>query len=512
MYISTSLITAVLAMAVSAHPTEIAPILQTCKRDTKIWSFNSLPVASSLDRRDVPVDSFFGTPNTTPAVFKANPKIGPPGIGRTFKESAHFRVYDALSEAQATKTLAMMEAAYDCFVNDMKFRTPGLSYNAKTDEGYEGPFYKENIFSKADIPGAIGVMNTDGTSGLSYLQIQSDQLHRAAVSVHEYGHALTYHEKGWVDQGNTGCFWEPIAEWFADFFMTSDICAAARTRGNQPVGETNINFDKVISGSPAVMVDGTLGKSNYYQAWPFFTYITNNPDEIEGLGKFAIRNLFRKFKPGSEETPFHAISYITQTPVREIVARYWARMAFVDIGHPQAAALFEKQRSTLNYANLDGSAGTYKPKPARMPKYFGANIIPLRTTGGKTKRATNNEPKAKKPKGSKGTPSKAPESTTTTAKGETGKQTKGGTGGTIGVTITSRKPFIATLVVKTKAGAVSYVACPGGACTATTVAGDEAMLVIVNAPNELYKYNGFAISGVVAEGLDYVLKLTGATA
>lgn len=158
MRISTPFVTAALAVAVSAHPTKQATALPICKKDTKIWSFGNLSVASSVIRRDVPVDTLFGTPKSTPAVFVGNSKIGPPEGRKTFQESNHFRVYDAQSTDQATKTLAIMEAAYDCFVNDMKFRTSGLSYNAKSDEGYSGPLYKENIYGKPALENAEGVM------------------------------------------------------------------------------------------------------------------------------------------------------------------------------------------------------------------------------------------------------------------------------------------------------------------------------------------------------------------
>lgn len=265
-----------------------------------------------------------------------------------------------------------------------------------------------------------------------------------------------------VDQTNTGTWWEPVANWFADTYMTSDLCTAARKRGNQPTGQTIIRLDVVISRSHQVLVDGTPNSGNYYESWPFITYFTNNPDKIDGLGQFALRNMFRKFKRGSRETPLHALSYVTTTPVREIVGKYWARMAFVDIGHSQAKSTFEKVRSRLNYASLDGANGSYKPKPARMPKYFGANIIPLKIEGGK-----------------------------------------------VDVKITAAKPFIATLAVR-KGGAVKYVECPGGACTAAVGAGEESALTIVNAPKELAMYDGFKIGGAVAEGLDYELKLTGA--
>lgn len=190
---------------------------------------------------------------------------------------------------------------------------------------------------------------------------------------------------------------------------------------------------------------------------------------LKQSGKFTVRNLMRKFKIGSDETPLHAIAYLTKTPVREIIAKYWARMAFVDFGHPQAQAVFNKYRyrpgNKLNYTNLDfdKSTGLYKPKPTRKPLYFGANLIPLKATGT-----------------------------------------------SVGVEITAQKPFIATLAVK-KGALVTYVPCPGGACTASI--SNDTMLVIVNAPLELIKYNGFNFNGTgVTVGLDYELKLTGATA
>lgn len=265
-----------------------------------------------------------------------------------------------------------------------------------------------------------------------------------------------------VDQARTGVWWEPVANWFADTYMTSDLCAAARKRGNQPVGETIIRLDVVISRSHLVLVDGTPNNGNYYESWPFITYLTNNPDNVDGLGQFALRNMFRAFKRGSNETPLHVLQYITKTPVRDIVGRYWARMAFMDIGHTQARSLFEKTRSRLNYANLEGANGSYKPKAARKPKYFGANIIPLKVEGGN-----------------------------------------------VGVKITAAKPFVATLAIRNGAE-VKYVVCPGGACTASVGEGEETMLTIVNAPKELAMHDGFKISGAVAEGLDYELKLTGA--
>lgn len=166
MHISTPLITAALAVAVAAHSTKEAALQRIGKRDTRVWRFGNRLVGSPIHRRDIDPDAFFGTPKITPKVFLANSSFVPPEVlntTKTFKESDHFRVYDALSEDQATKTLAMMEAAYDCFVNDFKFRTTGLSYKQKKDEGYSGPFYKENIFGKPQsVLGCSGDICTEG--------------------------------------------------------------------------------------------------------------------------------------------------------------------------------------------------------------------------------------------------------------------------------------------------------------------------------------------------------------
>ncbi|TLD39313.1 putative dockerin type 1 protein [Venturia nashicola] len=441
-----------------------------CDVNNQVWSTGSMfkfaPVSRITDEAMVSlqdIDLKHGTPKSTPKTFEGNPTIrSPGGTGGTFKESDHFRVYGATSGGQAEKTLGMLEASYDCFVNDMKWRTSGLSYNAKNDDGYFGPFYKENIFGKAELGGASGVMHTDMKAGLSYVEVVTQDLATPRVTIHEYGHALTYHEKGWVEQWRTGVWWEPVANWFADTYMTSDLCAAARKRGKQPTGETIIRLDVVISRSHQTLVDGTPGSGNYYESWPFITYFTNNPDKIDGLGQFALRNMFRIFKKGSDETPLHALSLITKTPVRDIVGKYWARMAFMDIGHVQAKAMFEKSRALLNYASLERSGGSYKPKAARMPKYFGANIIPLKIEGG-----------------------------------------------SVGVKITAAKAFVATLSINTADG-VKYVECPGGACKATVGAGEEVMLTVVNAPKDLALYDAFKFTGAVAEGLNYELKLTGA--
>ncbi|KAF2218886.1 hypothetical protein BDZ85DRAFT_299217 [Elsinoe ampelina] len=406
-----------------------------------------------------------------PAEFQVAPS--PVGRGGTqFKDSPHFRVYGA-PDAKATNAIGQLEAAYDCFIETLGWRSTGLSFN---DAQNDGPWYKTGVYQVADLGGAAGAMSADGKTGLGYLNALPAYVDNAGVMVHEFGHVMTYHEQTWVNQGNTGAWWETVANFVADTYQTSPLCASARQANSQPTATTtNINLDKLISNSFRVLVDGSQGTGNYYEAWPFLTYLTNNPDAFPKLGNDTLRQLFRQYAPRSNETPLHTLERVAapETSLQRIVGRYWARMAFVDIGHPLAQAAFTRSRARLNYANVDpaGVEGTYRVKSDRRPFYMGANIVPLKTTGGAA----------------------------VTARVQT----------------VSPGKMTATVAVKGPQGTryVDLVGEVGDARAEFEVGqGEEAMLVVANTP-EVIVYNGFQLPGSQALwGLDWSVTLTGATA
>jgi len=427
-----------------------------------ITFFQALAVAASVDDDDLACE--VDTTAVAPAVFTANNNIGPGGT--TFVDSPHFRFY-GLTAANGNNSLNMLEASYDCFVDTLGWRSSGLAFNDATDD--DGPWTKVNLYSVSTLEGAAGVMHSDYRTGMSWLEVVSSYVAVPSVTIHEYGHGLTYHAKTWVDQGRTGAWWETVAEWFADTYKTSPLCAASRSKFGQSTGATDINLNKVIGDSFQVIVDGTAGSGNYYQAWPFLAYLTYNPDNFAGFGTNTIRESFARYSKGSNETPLHTFARLSaNATIQEVVGRYWARMAFVDIGHPSAQAVFLRNRARLNYANLDAqTTGTYKVKAARQPRYMGANIIPLKKTG------------------------------------QVNITTK----------IATEGPFTATLSVRnTSTGVSRYINFVAGNVSATVSAEEEATVVIANTPG-LILYDGFALSSSEAnKGLDYTLTLTGATA
>lgn len=225
----------------------------------------------------------------------------------------------------------------------------------------------------------------------------------------------------------------------------------------------------MIGDSYQVIVDGTSGSGNYYQAWPFLSYITNNPDAYAGLGKNILQDMIRKYSLGSNETPLHTLSRLisnagSAVTVQKVVGRYWARMAYVDIGHAKANSLFDSQRKTLTYANLDSNGnGKYTVKSAKAPRYMGANIIPLKSTGS-----------------------------------------------TVSVVITaSSNTYTATMAVK-GGSQVRYVDVVNGSASVTLASGEEVSLVVANTP-ALVLYDPFSIPADVNKGLTYSVQITGAS-
>lgn len=397
-----------------------------------------------------------------PSAFVPNPNVGPGGA--QFTDSDHFRVYG--NPSGAPEALKHLEAAHTCFVEDWCFRSTGLSVHSDN-----GPYHKFNVYSVASLGSAAGVMQYDARAGLSYLEVIHRSLADPRVTIHEYGHALTLTEYRWVDQTRTGAWWETVANWVADTYLTSRYCERARNLHGIAEGRTIINLGRVISQSHLLLVS----TQNYYEAWPFLTYLTENPDGYPGLGRMAVLNLFRNHQRNNE-TPLHVLERVA-APVRvqTILGRYWARMAYLDIGHPQAQQLFLSSRRSLDFASLDAiGAQTYRVKANRRPAYGGANIIPLVPNTGSSQISV--------------------------------RVTNLGNG-------RSESNFTATLAIRASNGTVRYVDLPDGAFEANVASGEEASLVVVNTPDTLYQYDAFRTTASSPEsiGLNYEVNISGAT-
>lgn len=397
-----------------------------------------------------------------------------------YRDSTHFRVYYGTSGknaggilgnnsvAQVTKVLDYLEAAFDYWIVQRGFRSPGLPVNGHTG----GPF-KMNVYATTDL-NAAGAMGFDPDAGLPYLVVATAAMDDSATYVHEFAHCITLSEYNWVDKSYTGAWWETIAEWHSDTFLAfAPQHATVAARYGDPSTSTIINLESNISRSRLTLVH----INNYYEAWPFFTYLSNNPDGISGLGANTVRTMYRTTQ--GNETPLHTIARMSSAPWQRVVGLYWARMAYLDINHPLGqqrllAQINDASFRADSYRNLSTTGtNTYRVLTARQPMYAGANINPLTVTGG----------------------------------------------GNVTFTIRnlgnglSDSNFTANVAIRnTSSGAVRYVALPNGAGSATIASGEEASLVVANTPNALITYDAFASTGTAPElrGLNYEVVIVGA--
>lgn len=385
-----------------------------------------------------------------------------------FKDSNRFRLYygsgsklgpkgnlGTHSDADVAKILAHMEKVYDVFVTDRGFKSPAQSVHASRPG-----LFKINIYSVTDID-AGGFMGYNGTAGLSYLVMRSNLLNVDNISTHEFGHGITLAEAIWIDKARTGAWWETVAQWFADAYIYP-------LNGNS---EFNVNAAHV--GSNLTIVH----KDNLYEAWPFLTYLTSNPDAYSNLGRNAIRTLIRAHQ--DQETPLHSLARLVQpVSVQSLVGRYRARMAYGDIGHPliQQQVLNAQRNSSFRaqaYRNLEAiDSTTYRVVSSRKPQYMGSNVIPLTASGT----------------------------------------------GQISIQVTnlgnglSDSNFTAVVAIKASNNSVRYVDLANGSGSFQLASGEESSLVVTNTPNNLYQYNAFESTSSSPEsvGLNYQVQIVGA--
>lgn len=409
------------------------------------------------------------TPNPNePAEFQLSP-YGK-GYGN-YVSSAHFRVYTRnTSTSSANKIMEHLEAVYKLFITDWGFRTTGLS---RMDPQNKGPYYKTDVVISPALSmgGAAGLFHENEDTNCGWLEIGSPYVNDVRVFVHEFGHVISLHQINWVEHPSCGAWWETFANWVADTYMTSSYCKS----GGYTLIDLAGALDKVPGQSYVLIVNasGDTKYQNYYEAWPFFTYLTNNPDNYPTLGKTTLAKM-NSVKLAIDETPLQALERIASpVSVQTILGRYWAHMAYMDIGHPMAQKVYFDQRGRLDFNNLDNyGSQTYRVKAARRPMYGGANIIPLRVTGSSVSVQVTNL--------GNGWPN---------------------------------SNFTATLAIRASNGSVRYVDLPNGSGQATVGGNEEASLVVVNTPDALIKYNAFNSTANSEEktGLNYEVRITGAT-
>lgn len=198
------------------------------------------------------------------------------------------------------------------------------------------------------------------------------------VLPHELAHAFTYHQGGNIP----GAWYESTANWFRDTYLGSEYYAY----GGRTYGPTSDFFTPYARYSN-YYVPHML---QWYDTWPLFTYIAENPDNIEGLGMPLMHKIFEYNAP-VEDSMFTTIEKLSGVSSKEVLAGFTRRMANYDFSRQEfyLMRLKEAADGEKYYNNKDlyaeiytalgaaDSEGWQQPAADKMPMASGFNVIPI---------------------------------------------------------------------------------------------------------------------------------------
>ncbi|WP_143315941.1 DUF6055 domain-containing protein [Clostridium sp. HBUAS56017] len=294
--------------------------------------------------------------------------------------SEHFQIIwgsndetGTVNEDLVRGNLQNLETIRDFYVNVMGLDDTSVSVNSPINSS--SIHYKTNLYINktglSKITDDWAYMSSDG-DGFAYLAVEPGAMRvdePSWVIPHEYAHAITMHQRGTI----AAPWYETLANWFRDQYLGSTYYRY----GDRVYGPTSDFFQPVVLNSDYYFPH----MKNYYDAWPFLLYVTENPDNMNGLGMDVMRKMLHD---GSNEIMFDKIQRLSGTSTKDMLGGYARRMVTMD---------FRRQSSYTNYLNdlLKDSSnydkvyttlentndGWLKVTDSRAPQQGGYNIIPL---------------------------------------------------------------------------------------------------------------------------------------
>ncbi|CAF1197605.1 unnamed protein product, partial [Didymodactylos carnosus] len=190
------------------------------------------------------------------------------------------------------------------------------------------------------------------------------------VVPHELAHAFIFHNGGVVPYA-----WnEALSNFLRNEYLYSDYYSY----GGTIYGPTSDFFAPYILNSEVHFPSA----KNWYDSWPIFLYIYENPDYIIGLGKQALLKIMTYRK--EETTYFKAITAVTHVSIKEILGGMARRMVTMDfkaqkyyLQHLDELLKIIGNREKI-YTTLKNENDGWMVVPAnKAPQQAGYNIIPL---------------------------------------------------------------------------------------------------------------------------------------
>ena len=200
------------------------------------------------------------------------------GSGYNYYESEHFQFIWGNSGDSAKVTNEFLqgnaqnlENVWNVYMNDLGMEPPSQSTNLSLRDGKQ---YKTNIYISGT--GLSGMeddwayMSYD-SGGYAYMFCCVDSMQYdppSWVLPHEFGHVMTAHQLGWNSNKYSYAWWEALGNWYREQYLYS----------NYSTDETGHGTDFFETYMMNLCFTFPSGR-DYYAAWPFLQYLTENPEE-----------------------------------------------------------------------------------------------------------------------------------------------------------------------------------------------------------------------------------------
>ena len=298
---------------------------------------------------------------------------------QNYAESEHFVIFYGnndttgyVNDSFLRKNLDYYEKYWHCYSEYLGMDDINVDIYGRSQQKYKTNVYLTYTgLPRTEFAEGWAFMSSEDGYGIEI--ISPEAMLDDMTTSHEFGHVVTMQQKAWVDSGITGAWWEPLANWFREMYLDSDY--------NTGQKKTEF-FEPYLRNLSLTLPHGR----NYYQTWPFLSYLSYNPDNIQGLGIGCVKRMISEAK--MEEYPLDTLTRLFGTDAQTILGHYAKRMATLDIGPKE---LYRSQLKTLlsnspHFWNLIYTVpryteGRYISPEEEAPMQGGINIIPLDITG-----------------------------------------------------------------------------------------------------------------------------------
>ena len=308
--------------------------------------------------------------------------------GYNYYETEHFQfIWGNSGESSRVTTEFLegngknLEACWDVYMTDLEMEAPSQSTNLNLRDGNQ---YKTNIYISgtglSDMQDDWAYMSYD-SQGYAYMFCCVDSMQYEPPSwvlPHEFGHVVTAHQLGWNNNKYSYAWWEAMGNWYREQYLYSDY-------STDETGHGTDFFETYLKNLSLTFPCGR----DYYAAWPFLQYLTENPDDLAGYGTKFVKTLLQEGQV--DEYPFDMVERLAEADLKDTLGHFAKHVAGLDFenGDSYRARLSELlSQGSWNWQQIytmlepvAGLANTYQVPTERAPQHAGMNIIPLTVTG-----------------------------------------------------------------------------------------------------------------------------------